>query len=432
MKDKLGHMAKPDKARVTAIDLITDVTQNAKLLSDLILGAKFLALSPAERARAQRLATECLRAMERVDRILNAYLQKKPPIRIFNILRLATFELSTGGDAHGVVNDAVTLAAMDKKYSMFKGLVNAVLRKVAKSGREQWPKLRAARIPIWLRRALKDVYGREVISAIERVQSNMPPVDLTPKDPNRAEEIALLVNGEVVLGQSVRLRTPGQISKLNGFDSGDWWVQDAAAALPVRLLGDVHGKTALDLCAAPGGKTLQLAALDADVTAIDISEQRLKRLKQNLQRTGLNAHVKVMDAFALPEGHYDVIVLDAPCSATGTMRRHPDLPYAKDGSEFLSLIELQHKMLRHALWLLAPGGRLLYCTCSLLPDEGEAQVEALIAENKQIKVDLATFQHPHVDPNWAVDGLGLRLRPDYLAEKGGMDGFFVSLLHKKA
>ncbi len=424
-------MAKPDKARTTAVALITDVMENAKLLSDLTFGPKFLALSSAERARAQRLATECLRTIERADRILNTYLQKKPPIRILNILRLATFELSTGGDAHGVVNDAVTIAAMDRKHAMFKGLVNAVLRKVAKSGPEQWAKLRAARIPIWLRRPLKEVYGGEVISAIERVQSNIPPVDLTPKDPNRAEEIASLLSGEVVLGQSVRLNAPGQISKLYGFDRGEWWVQDAAAALPVRLLGDTRGRTALDLCAAPGGKTLQLAALGATVTAIDVSERRLKRLTQNLERTGLNADIKVMDLFALQEGQFDVIVLDAPCSATGTMRRHPDLPYAKDGSEFLNLIELQRKMLRHALGLLAPNGRLVYCTCSLLPDEGEAQVEALITENVQIEIDPGTFQHPNVDPTWVVDDLGLRLRPDYLAEQGGMDGFFITLLHKK-
>ena len=251
-------MAKPDKARMTALALITDVTENAKLLSELTLGSKFLALSPEERARAQRLATECLRGMERADRILNAYLRKKPPIRILNILRLATFELSIGGDAHGIVNDAVTLAGMNKKHVTFKGLVNAVLRKVAESGSEQWPKLRAARIPIWLRRPLKDAYGAEVISAIERVQSNTPPVDLTPKDPRRAEEIAGLVGGEVILGQSVRLKTKEQISKLKGFESGDWWVQDVAAALPVRLLGDIHGKT-VDLCAAP--EVGQLAAL---------------------------------------------------------------------------------------------------------------------------------------------------------------------------
>ena len=143
----------------------------------------------------------------------------------------------------------------------------------------------------------------------------------------------------------------------------------------MRLLGNIRGKTALDLCAAPGGKTLQLAAAGAEVTAVDISERRLKRLEENLQRTGMTAEVKAMDAFALRDVHYDVIVLDAPCSATGTLRRHPDLPYAKDGSEFANLIQLQQKMLRHAVNLLAPGGRLVYCTCSLLPDEGEAQIE---------------------------------------------------------
>jgi 16S rRNA (cytosine967-C5)-methyltransferase len=199
----------------------------------------------------------------------------------------------------------------------------------------------------------------------------------------------------------------------------------------VRLLGNIRGKTALDLCAAPGGKTLQLAAAGAEVTAVDISERRLKRLEENLQRTGMTAEVKAMDAFALRDVHYDVIVLDAPCSATGTLRRHPDLPYAKDGSEFANLIQLQQKMLRHAVNLLAPGGRLVYCTCSLLPDEGEAQIEDLISENTLITVDTATLLHTHIDPTWVVDGLGLRLRPDYLAEQGGMDGFFVSLLHKK-
>jgi len=431
MKTSRGHMAKPDVARMMAVTLITDVMENAKLLSDLTFGPKFLSLSPPERARAQRLATECLRGVERADRILSAFLQKKPPLRIMNILRLATFELSTGGDAHGVVNDAVTLAAMDKKHAMFKGLVNAVLRKVAKSGPEQWPKLRAARIPIWLRGPLKAAYGGEVISAIERVQSNTPPVDLTPKNPEKLQELASLVGGEIILGQSVRLKSPGQISKIDGYDKGEWWVQDAAAALPVRLLGNIRGKTALDLCAAPGGKTLQLAAAGAEVTAVDISERRLKRLEENLQRTGMTAEVKAMDAFALRDVHYDVIVLDAPCSATGTLRRHPDLPYAKDGSEFANLIQLQQKMLRHAVNLLAPGGRLVYCTCSLLPDEGAAQIEELISENTHITVDTATLLHTHIDPAWVVDGLGLRLRPDYLAEQGGMDGFFVSLLHKK-
>ncbi|MGB1830509.1 MAG: RsmB/NOP family class I SAM-dependent RNA methyltransferase, partial [Paracoccaceae bacterium] len=270
-----------------------------------------------------------------------------------------------------------------------------------------------------------------VISAIERVQSNTPPVDLTPKNPEKLQELASLVGGEIILGQSVRLKSPGQISKIDGYDKGEWWVQDAAAALPVRLLGNIRGKTALDLCAAPGGKTLQLAAAGAEVTAVDISERRLKRLEENLQRTGMAAEVKAMDAFALRDVHYDVIVLDAPCSATGTLRRHPDLPYAKDGSEFANLIQLQQKMLRHAVNLLAPGGRLVYCTCSLLPDEGEAQIEDLISENTHITVDTATLLHTHIDPAWVVDGLGLRLRPDYLAEQGGMDGFFVSLLHKK-
>ena len=235
-----------------------------------------------------------------------------------------------------------------------------------------------------------------------------------------------------MLGQSVRLANAGQISKLAGFEAGDWWVQDAAASIPVRLLNDLKGKTALDLCAAPGGKTLQLSAAGAKVTAVDISERRLKLLEENLKRTGLKADIQAVDAFELDTQRYDVIVLDAPCSATGTMRRHPDLPYAKDGTEFGALIDLQQSLLNHALTLLAPEGRLAYCTCSLLPDEGEVQVETALEQNADFEVDPEMFNFASLPCDWFIENLGLRLRPDYLASEGGMDGFFVSVLRRKA
>lgn len=192
--------------------------------------------------------------------------------------------------------------------------------------------------------------------------------------------------GDILPTGSVRVQGAGQVSALPGYSAGDWWVQDAAAALPVQVLAPKPGESVLDLCAAPGGKTLQLAAAGAEVTAVDISETRLAKVRENLGRTGLQARVVASDALEFG-GSYDAILLDAPCSATGTIRRHPDLPFAKDGSEFGALIELQSQMLAHAWTLLRPGGRLVYCTCSLLPDEGEVQIEEAVQQHPDMQVD---------------------------------------------
>jgi 16S rRNA (cytosine967-C5)-methyltransferase len=228
---------------------------------------------------------------------------------------------------------------------------------------------------------------------------------------------------------SVRLREAGQVSALPGYESGAWWVQDAAAALPVQVLDPKPGERVLDLCAAPGGKTLQLAARGAEVTALDISERRMARVAENLARTGLTAACVVGDALE-HEGFYDAVLLDAPCSATGTIRRHPDLPHAKDGSDFGALIELQAAMIDHALGLLAPGGRLVFCTCSLLPDEGECQVEEALARHPGLTADRAALERPGIAPDWITEEGGLRLRPDYWSDLGGMDGFYVACLRR--
>ena len=228
---------------------------------------------------------------------------------------------------------------------------------------------------------------------------------------------------------SVRLVDAGQVSALPGFNTGDWWVQDAAAAIPARILNAQKGEAVLDLCAAPGGKTMQLAASGATVTAIDISKGRMERVSQNLIRTGLSAEVEVADVFDVI-GQYDAILLDAPCSATGTIRRHPDLPFAKDGSEFGMLMDLQARMIDHALTLLKPGGRLVFCTCSLLPDEGEVQVEEALERHPGLSVDRAALEQPGIDPAWVAEEGGLRLRPDLWAELGHMDGFYVACLRR--
>ncbi len=414
-------------ARRAALHLIDQATSSQKLLSESIAAGVLERLGPADRARAQRLATETLRQLPRADRMLKPFLVKQPPVAVRNVLRLGTVEIAGGAAPHGVVNALVGLVSKGKRTASYKGLVNAVLRKVAAAGPEAWAKLPVPKLPNWLRGPMVDAWGRDAVAAMEAAHVAGAPLDLTAKgDP---ATLAERLGGTLLPTGSVRLAQQGQVSALPGFEAGDWWVQDAAAAIAAKVLNAAQGERVLDLCAAPGGKTLQLSADGADVTALDLSETRLARLSENLARTGLAARVVAGDALQFSEGDFDAILLDAPCSATGTIRRHPDLPHAKDGSEFGGLIELQEAMIDHALTLLRPGGRLVFCTCSLLPDEGEVQAEAALERHPGLEVDRAALAVPGLDPDW-IGPEGLRLRPDYWSELGGMDGFFITCLRR--
>jgi len=416
------------EARKSAVYLLDQVLGDEPRLMSELLGAGVLdKLAPDDRARAQRLATETLRGLERADRLLQKHLNKYPPLTVHNVLRVGTVELCNGGAAHGVVNAMVNLVARHQRFANLKGLVNAVLRKIAAEGPEAWPALRAPRLPKWLRGPLVEAWGPDAMAAIEIAHFAGAPLDLTPK--GDAAALAAAVGGILLPNGSVRVAEAGQVSAMPGFAEGDWWVQDAAAAVPVQVLNPQPGETVLDLCAAPGGKTMQLAALGAQVTAVDNSAPRMARVKENLARTGLNAKVLINDAQAI-KGSYDAILLDAPCSATGTMRRHPDLPHAKDGSEFGTLIGMQEELIDHAWHLLKPGGRLVFCTCSLLPDEGEVQVDEALERHADMSVDSASLDLPGIDPAWITAEGGLRLRPDFWADKGGMDGFYIACLRK--
>ncbi|MWD29829.1 methyltransferase domain-containing protein [Aquicoccus sp. SCR17] len=415
--------------RRAAKDMLDRILGQGRLMAEVMAQGALEGLEPADRARAQRLTLDTLRAMERLDRMLQRHLRKPPPLPVRNILRLGALELCTGGDAHGVVNEAVEIAASGRKTEGLKGLVNAVLRKIA-AETDRYETLRAPRLPKWLRDPLVMAWGAEAVAGMERAQFAGAPLDLTPRDPAAADTLAATLGAEILPTGTLRLAEPGQVSRLPGFDEGAWWVQDAAAALPARILAPQPGERVLDLCAAPGGKTLQLAAAGAEVTALDISETRLARLRENLARTGLSARVVAADVFEFDETGFDAILLDAPCSATGTIRRHPDLPHAKDGSEFGALIAMQGEMIDHALTLLKPGGRLLYCTCSLLPDEGEVQAEEALARHPGLAADRAALDLPGVEPGWITEEGGLRLRPDYWPDRGGMDGFYMTLLRR--
>lgn len=416
----------PRRAAVHLLDRI--LGEEPRLLSELLAGGALDHLAPEDRARAQRLTLETLRGLERADRLLQKHLKKYPPLTVRNALRLGTVELCHGAAAHGVVNAMVTLVSRHRKLGHLKGLTNAVLRKVAAEGPEAWATLRAPRLPKWLRAPLVQAWGGESMAAMEAAHFAGAPLDLSAK--GSADEVAEMTGGTLLPTGSVRVSGNVQVSALPGYEAGAWWVQDAAAALPVQILAPQPGESVLDLCAAPGGKTLQLAATGARVTAVDDSAQRMVRVKENLARTGLSAELVVADA-RKSTGSFDAVLLDAPCSATGTIRRHPDLPFAKDGSDFGALIALQTELLDHAWARVRPGGRLLFCTCSLLPDEGEVQIEAALERHTDMRIDRDALDRPGVEPGWITQEGGLRLRPDYWPERGGMDGFYVALLRKE-
>ncbi|MEL7301665.1 MAG: transcription antitermination factor NusB [Pseudomonadota bacterium] len=418
----------PHPARAAALKLMTGVTEEGRLLSELTGAPWFLELAPADRARAQRLATEAFRHLDRADRVLKPLLRKTPPEAVQHMLRLGLVEVAAlDGAAHGVVSDMVNAAGGDKRTMGLKGMVNAVLRRAIEAADGKWGKLPVGRMPDWLRKPLGQAYGNSAIQGIETAHMRGAPLDLTAKTEPGA--LAERLGGELLPWGSVRLRDAGQISALPGYAEGEWWVQDAAAALPAQLLDVKPGERVADLCAAPGGKTMQLAAAGALVTAVDSNEYRMGRLRENLSRTGLSADVQVADVTATA-GRFDAVLLDAPCSATGTLRRHPDLPHGQRGEQISDLIALQTRLLDHAVKLVKPGGRLVFCTCSLLPDEGEVQVEEALKRHSGFTVDRDALARPGIEPVWITEEGGLRLRPDYWAKAGGMDGFYMALLRR--
>lgn len=420
-------------ARMAAADLVVGVTGSALQLSELLQRPGFLALGPADRARAQRLALATLRQIGPADAMLRPHLRREPPPLVRAVLRVATVEMLSGGaPPHGVVGAAVAgLKARGRAIEGFAGLANAVLRKVAATDPAVWAALPPQELPGWLRGRLMSAWGKATVQAIERAHAAGAPIDLTPRDGD-AGRLAAAVGGAALPTGSVRLPEGAQVSGLPGYDEGAFWVQDAAAALAARLLAVRPGERVLDLCAAPGGKTLQLAAAGAAVTALDISDARLTRLRENLARCRLAADIVVADALHWrPQTLFDAILLDAPCSATGTIRRHPDLPFLRSRDDLRPLVALQSDLIDRAATMLKPGGRLVVCTCSLLPEEGERQVSAALARLPGLRPDPAARDLPGVETAWHAGESGLRTRPDLWPDRGGMDGFHMAALRLK-
>jgi 16S rRNA (cytosine967-C5)-methyltransferase len=409
---------------------LNGVMTEQKQLSEMTQVDDFKALAPEDRARTQRLASHTLRHVGRADRALRPHLAKLPAVEVLNILRLGVVEIvGLGAPAHAVVNDLVSICASSGQTRPYKGLINAVLRKAVADVSGKWDKSPVQMMPKWLRNPLREAYGNGTIMAIETAHMRGAPVDLTViSDPQSWAET---LGGKVLPNGSVRLDDMGQISALAGFEDGKWWVQDTAAAWPVAWLAPKPSETVLDVCAAPGGKTMQMALVGAEVTSLDISAKRMERVAENLARTNLKADLVIANVLEWQdERQFDAVLLDAPCSATGTIRRHPDLPFAKDGTGITELIGLQAEMLSAAAWRVKPGGRLVFCTCSLIPDEGEVQAENFLEAHKDFVPDTSVPEG--MEAEWRTEEGGYRLRPDYWADRGGMDGFYIIRMNRVA
>ena len=415
-------------ARAAALDLLTAALTGRTGMDEGLSHPALAVLDGRDRAFARALVMAALRHLGPIDAALQARIKKPPPDKVVQILRLGVaqaFVLRT--PAHAAVTTSVDLVARDRALQMFKGLVNAVLRGLLREPPAlDDPELLA---PSWLYARWRAAFGAEAARAIAAVIAQEPATDLSPKDSGDAAELAAALEARTLPGGTLRTARRGDVAAWPGFAEGAWWVQDAAAAIPARLLDAQPGDTALDMCAAPGGKALQLAAMGAQVVALDRSAQRLKRVAENLARTGLSAELAATDAATWPDRRsFDAVLLDAPCSATGTFRRHPDVLWAAKPSDVAGLAAVQSKLLDAAARRTRPGGRLIYCVCSLEPEEGEGQVAAFLGRTPGVTLEpVAEGEGGAPAASLRPDGT-LRILPHHLA--GGLDGFYVARFRK--
>ncbi len=427
-------------ARTVALDLLHAVLGRRVALDEALAAHPGLAaLDGRDRAFARLLVATVLRRLGQIDALIDARMERPlapRAARVREVLRLAVAQLVfLGTPPHAAVDRAV--AALGGRLAPFRGLANAVLRKIARDGAADAERQDAARLntPDWLWDAWSDAYGAESCRAIAEAHLGEAPLDITPKsDP---ESWAERLDARLLPTGTLRRAAGGAITDLPGYEQGAWWVQDAAAALPAKLLlaalDGGTGRRVADLCAAPGGKAAQLAAAGAEVTALDISEARLGQLCRNLSRLGLPAECRVTDARRfVPDAPLDGVLLDAPCSGTGTIRRHPDIARLKSREEVARLLPLQSQMLDAAVRALRPGGVLVYAVCSLQPEEGRDQIAALLDRTPDLRrvpvrpselgADAASFA-PLV-----TEAGDLQTLPCHWPALGGLDGFYAARL----
>lgn len=433
------------RSRWAALLALGNVVQGSRYLDEAFDAAlkPYGNLSASDRGFARLLVTTALRRLGQIDAIINPFLTNPGqalPSRVRNALRLGAAQvLFLDTPPHAAVDTTVRLVAGDQTPDVrrLKGLANAVMRRIATQGpaiaaAEDGPRLNT---PPWLWESWEKRFGVETTAAIATAHMEEPALDLTCKRPeDRDRLLAELAARQLDVMPSptggLRLRGAGGIENLPGFEQGDWWVQDAAAALPVQLMRVRSGQRVVDLCAAPGGKTAQLAAAGARVTALDLSSRRLRRVVENLKRLELEAELVAADACRyVPDEPFDHVLLDAPCTATGTLRRHPDGLIFKKPEDLTRLVEIQERLLAAAAEMVRPGGALLYCVCSLEAEEGPRQTERFLAAHPEFALDpvaLDELPEPLAEarlPDGAIQTLPLMA--------GGVDGFYIARLRRR-
>jgi 16S rRNA (cytosine967-C5)-methyltransferase len=432
-------------ARRIAADILDGVLHKHRTLDDQLDGAGahpgLKSLADRDRALMRRLVATILRRLGTLGHVLSRLLDRGIPTdapRAQSALLIGAAQiLWMDVPDHAAVDLSVRLVQSDRRAAKYAGLVNAVLRRCAREGEGLIDEVKSQSLdlPPWLMARWNAHYGEATAHQMASAIAHEPSLDLTVK--SDTEQWATRLHGETLQTGTVRTLLQGSVTMLPGFTEGQWWVQDAAAALPARLLGDIAGKTVADLCAAPGGKTAQLALAGARVTAVDRSVARMARLRDNLARLELAAETVVTDAVEWPGGNgegFDGILVDAPCTSTGTIRRHPDVAWLRQEADIGALAALQKRLLQKAVTLLKPGGMLIYCTCSLEPEEGEQAIAALLAAESGVRrAPIAAGE---------VDGLGeiltaegdLRTLPCHLPHPdprlAGLDGFYAARLVK--
>jgi 16S rRNA (cytosine967-C5)-methyltransferase len=434
-------------ARELAVHLVAGVLIYKRPLEQVLAEAsarsEFVALEARDRALARAVAATVLRRQGELEYVLGCFLERPLPAdkgRLWPILLTGAAQLvCLEMPAHAVVGLAVETARRDRGAHRFAKLVNAVLRRVAERGAGLLSGQDSVRlnIPDWLWQRWTATYGADAAREIAEASLREAALDISVKPGGdlAAAAWAERLGGRLLPTGSIRLAAHGRIEDLPGYADGAWWVQDAAAALVARIAGDVADQAVLDLCAAPGGKTAALAAAGARVTALDTSRVRLERLRENLTRLRLAAEVVEADAASWSPGRtFDVVLLDAPCTATGTIRRHPDILRLKRPEDVARMAELQGKMLAHAATLVRPGGLLVYATCSLEPEEGEMQIAAFLAAHPSFaRVPIAAADLG-AEPEWISPAGDLRTLTSHLKqsppELSGMDGFYAARLRR--
>jgi 16S rRNA (cytosine967-C5)-methyltransferase len=418
-------------ARAAALDLLQAVLRRKHALDEaLATDATLPRLEARDRGFARMLVATCLRRLGEIDQAIAPLLATPLPHKasaVADALRLGVCQLLfLGTPPHAAVGETVELVAGLGALAGYKGLVNAVLRRLDRDRPTTDP---ARNTPAWLAEAWTAAYGEATAKAIGAAHLREAPLDISVKEPSA--DWATRLGAEILPTGTLRLAdSSGAVESLPGFAEGAWWVQDAAASLPAKLLG--RPTQAIDLCAAPGGKTAALAAAGIAVTAVDRSPQRLRRLRDNLARLGLSAGVVEADCTSWrPAEPAEAVLLDAPCSATGTIRRHPDLPWLKRPEDLPKLTALQDRLLDNAVAMTRPGGIIVYATCSLQPEEGPARIAAL--QDRGAPVEPVPIQAAEVGGliQLLTPAGELRSLPCHLAERGGMDGFYACRLRRR-